>query len=93
MDTANRIQGHSGQESTQACMTAKASEYYEATKESFQEHPLAAAVTAFGVGVGVGAFLAMTLGGSGRRIDHSAESVARRVMSSIQDYLPDMLKG
>lgn len=63
------------------------------TEDSIRENPMAATLTAFGLGVGVGAVVGVLLAEPpSRSRRQTAEMLGRRMLDSIAESLPDSVR-
>jgi hypothetical protein len=65
---------------------------YQASREIVQEHPLSAAVTAFGLGFGLGVAIGMLLTeGESHRYESRIERFGRQVLDAVAQMAPDAI--
>lgn len=71
-----------------------ADQCYEAVEEAVQENPVAITLAVFGIGLAIGTAAAVMLSRP-RRPSHlaMAESIGRRVLDSVSEYLPASLQA
>jgi len=68
-------------------------EYQQCTVEAVEQHPLAATLVAFGVGVCIGSTIGALIDDShSRRRQHLASSLGRRMLDSLGDVFPDRIQ-
>ncbi|MCA9110737.1 MAG: hypothetical protein KDA52_12360 [Planctomycetaceae bacterium] len=65
-------------------------DYQRAVIEAVRENPVAATLIVFGVGFSIGTTIGALLDDPrDRRRQHLAKSLGRRMLNSVNDYLPD----
>lgn len=68
--------------------------YRQAAMESVEEYPMAITLGAFGVGIGLGVLIASSFGRSHScTMQAKAESIGRRVLDSLSEYIPASMRS
>jgi hypothetical protein len=86
----NRMSPSSRESHSDQSLVSRCCEY---TEESFRENPMAATLTAFGIGVGLGAAIGMMIAepaSKSRR--QTAEALGRRMLDSVAESLPQSVR-